>query len=234
MMTLEEEGAYCRLLWFCWQHGSVPSDPIMAARLIGKGCSIQTAEVVLTMFVPAPEAGRLVHERLEYERRKQENWRLKSKKGGLQSVAAKALVKGGSKMVGTKRQLSCLQSPVSSLQSPSSSPSPSPSSTPVKTHERESGGESFCERPSRKEVEDRAEIIGLAKWKAGDWFDEMEGCGWLDFQHRPVKRWQAILNRVKAKWEADGRPTQPPGQKGAQGAKSKDKPDSFADQGDNW
>ena len=46
MMSLEEEGAYCNLLWSCWQHGSIPEDPELAARLIGKGCSTTVARVV--------------------------------------------------------------------------------------------------------------------------------------------------------------------------------------------
>jgi len=65
-------------------------------------------------------------------------------------------------------------------------------------------------RPSREEVVSRAQIIGLADWKALDWFDEMEGCGWIDYNHRPVDNWQSILNRVRTKWEADGRPMAPP------------------------
>jgi hypothetical protein len=52
--------------------------------------------------------------------------------------------------------------------------------------------------------------IGLAEWKARDWFDEMEGGGWLDYSHRPIQNWKAVLNRVKTKWEADGRPKTPP------------------------
>lgn len=67
--------------------------------------------------------------------------------------------------------------------------------------------------PSLNEVLVTAQMIGLSEWKARDWFDEMEGCGWLDFQHRPVVRWQSVLNRVKVKWEADGRPASPPSQK---------------------
>lgn len=67
------------------------------------------------------------------------------------------------------------------------------------------------ERPSLDEVLAYAEFIGLAPWKATDWFDEMQGGGWLDHQHRPVSDWRAVARRVKAKWEADGRPSGPPG-----------------------
>jgi len=77
-------------------------------------------------------------------------------------------------------------------------------------HERESVATSSVDRPSREEVVFCAVKIGLAEWKALDWFAEMEGCGWLDYNHRPIAKWQAVLARVKTKWEADGRPSGPP------------------------
>jgi len=95
MMTLEEEGAYIRLLAYCWQHGSVPADPEAVARLIGKGASTTLASRVLTMFQPplqpplvAPLSGGnvLVHERLEEERSKQFKWKEKSSEGGRKSA----------------------------------------------------------------------------------------------------------------------------------------------------
>ena len=83
----------------------------------------------------------------------------------------------------------------------------------VPKHERESSVPSFVERPSREEVLALAATSGVAEWKALDWFAEMEGCGWLDYHHRPIQKWQAVFLRVKAKWEADGRPTGPPATK---------------------
>lgn len=67
-------------------------------------------------------------------------------------------------------------------------------------------------RPTLKEVLEYALSVhcGVAEWKAKDWFDEMEGCGWLDYNRRPVQDWKAILRRVKTKWVADGRPSGPP------------------------
>lgn len=61
-------------------------------------------------------------------------------------------------------------------------------------------------RPTLSEVLAKADMIGLAAWKAEDWFHEMEGCGWLDYAKRPIHDWTAVLTRIKAKWEADGRP----------------------------
>ncbi len=96
-MTLEEEGAYIRLLASCWQHGSVPSDPGQAARLIGKGASTTVAATVLAMFIPGETPGRLVHDRLEAERAKQAEWRRKSSLGGIKSGEVRS--KGGSTVV---------------------------------------------------------------------------------------------------------------------------------------
>jgi len=125
LLTLEEEGAYINLLCSCWLHGSIPADPAMAARLVGKGCSATLATTVLTMFTPSSQAGRLVHERLERERLKQSDWREKSASGGRKSAE---LRKGASTTVQPPlangiNQKSTLQSSVSSLQSLSTSTS---------------------------------------------------------------------------------------------------------------
>jgi uncharacterized protein YdaU (DUF1376 family) len=119
LMTLEEEGAYINLLCSCWLHGSIPADPQIAARLIGKGASTTLATKVLEMFTPSGDSGRLVHERLERERIKQADWREKSASGGKKSAEMR---KGGSRVVegwlanGTN-QNATLQSSVFSLQS---------------------------------------------------------------------------------------------------------------------
>lgn len=78
-------------------------------------------------------------------------------------------------------------------------------------------GFASAERPSEAEVTAYAAVIGLAEWRAKDWFHEMEGCGWLDHNKRPVAKWQAVLNRVRTKWEADGRPSGPPAAKSSVG-----------------
>lgn len=102
-------------------------------------------------------------------------------------------------------------------------PNPTPSSSSSSSssdnkHEREHAREI----PDWKLVKAFADTIGLAEWRAQDWFNEMEGAGWLDYQRRPIVKWQAVLTRVKAKWEADGRPMAPglkPGQKPQTGGK---------------
>ena len=73
-MSLAEEGAYRRLLDYCWLNGSVPADEKRCARLIGKGCTAEIAKYVLEMFEPDPlDESRMIHDRLEAEREKQES-----------------------------------------------------------------------------------------------------------------------------------------------------------------
>jgi len=86
LMSMEEEGAYIRLLCHCWLHGSIPADEQQAIKLLGKGGYNLAITTVLTMFQPGPEPGTLVHDRLEAERRKQANWRAKSVAGGQKSA----------------------------------------------------------------------------------------------------------------------------------------------------
>lgn len=97
-------------------------------------------------------------------------------------------------------------------QKPTPSSSSSTSSNIVVDIER--AGETGFDIPDLKTVLAFAETIGLAPWKAEDWFYEMEGCGWLDWLKRPVAKWQPLLNRIKTKWESDGRPDGPNKSKG--------------------
>src|SRR5262245_60067510 len=83
MMTLEEEGAYRRALDFCWLNGSLPNDPEKLAKVIGKNCSIEVANTVQQMFiVDKKNPERILHERLEVERKKQREFRIKKSKAG--------------------------------------------------------------------------------------------------------------------------------------------------------
>jgi uncharacterized protein YdaU (DUF1376 family) len=74
LMTLEEEGAYIRLLSYCWIHGSIPADPIQIAALIGKNCTPALAVSVAQAFqVDARNEDRMVHARLNSERKQSED-----------------------------------------------------------------------------------------------------------------------------------------------------------------
>jgi uncharacterized protein YdaU (DUF1376 family) len=100
LLTLEEEGAYLRLLASCWQHGSIPSDPEKIARLIGKGSSTNLATTLATMFQQHPaDPTLLVHDRLEKERAKQDAWSEKCREGGKKSAELRKIGKGSSTLV---------------------------------------------------------------------------------------------------------------------------------------
>ena len=118
LLTLEEEGAYLRLLASCWQHGSIPSDPNMIARLIGKGASTTLATTLASMFQQHPfNAGLLVHDRLEKEREKQDAWSEKCREGGRKSAEMRKIGKGSSSVVeglseGSSNKKATLQSSI--------------------------------------------------------------------------------------------------------------------------
>ena len=188
-MTHEERGLYILLLCLQWTQGAITKDD--AARL-GSTVVEPSLNRVLTKFQDTGN-GLLQNRRLESEREKQIAFRERQINAGLAS--AKARFNRGSTVVQPEGQ--------PKLNSPSPSPSPN-------KHDIERG---FAERPGLEEVKTYAAQIGLGPWKAEDWFHEMEGCGWLDFNHRPVAKWKPLLLRVKTKWEADGRPTAPPSAK---------------------
>lgn len=121
MLTLEEEGAYIRLLCYCWQHGSIPSKHSEIARLVGKGCSTNLARVVSEMFDKHPnDQFKMIHSRLESEKNKQAAWREKCSVGGAKSAESKKLAH------------TVLQLPLTlPLQGSFNIPSPSPSSVSI-------------------------------------------------------------------------------------------------------
>lgn len=101
MATLEEEGAYIRLLCFAWREGWIPACPQKCAVLIGKGATEMLARVVQGWFKQHPtDASKLVHERMERDREKQASWRAKSSEGGKKSAEKRAANRV--KMVATK------------------------------------------------------------------------------------------------------------------------------------
>ena len=109
LLTLEEEGAYIRLLCYCWQHGNIPSDSVQLARLIGKGATVELAETVAMMFQPKRVKGgsALVHDRLDVMKEERAAWLEKSRLGGIRSGQARKKAnetgeieaKGGSSLV---------------------------------------------------------------------------------------------------------------------------------------
>ncbi len=104
-MSPEQEGAYIRLLCYCWDSGdcSLPNntDQLIAMSRISKG----GWEMVGKCFIPHPEKqGFLTNQRLYQELLKQRAWQQKSSIGGKNSaikrIEKQKLSKGGTQMVG--------------------------------------------------------------------------------------------------------------------------------------
>lgn len=69
---------------------------------------------------------------------------------------------------------------------------------------------SHAETPSLDEVKAYAATIGLAEWKAVDWWQKQEAVGWM-LNNQRIRRWQPLISRVRTFWEADGKPLAPTG-----------------------
>lgn len=67
-----EECWYRRALDRCWGDEGISSDPVKAAKRIGKKCTVKAAEMILkTFFIPKPkDATKMINERQESERKK--------------------------------------------------------------------------------------------------------------------------------------------------------------------
>lgn len=200
-MTNAQTGSYVLLLCYQWDNGSVPADPKQLAK-IGR-CSPKMAAEILASKFPQWEDGQHRNRRLERERDKALSFsKSQSEKGA-----------SGAK----KRWQNDSRGHPPAMPRPSSGHSRNMASgvgvsTVVLNTERTPSAADFPEadRPDENAVKFYASQIGLAEWKALDWLNEMKGCGWLDYQHRPIADWRAVLTRVKVKWESDGRPKQPP------------------------
>jgi len=185
LLTLEEEGAYINLLCSCWLHGSIPADPAMAARLVGKGCSATLATTVLTMFTPSSEAGRMVHDRLERERLKQSDWREKSASGGRKSAE---LRKGASTTLQPPlpngiNQKATLQSSSSSMSSSSSTSSAPTHTAPVPVAAGDEAPAADCPFPPEVTKAARARKVLI---------DALAACGGADPLQIVASAWSGI------------------------------------------
>lgn len=116
-MTLEQQGAYVRLLCLCWASGdaSLPDDDKQLASLsgMGEGWFANGSHLVRACFEPHPNKnGFLTNKKIFELLQKRIEWKSKSRAGGIksgesrrlrqisQSTASKGGCKGGSQMVG--------------------------------------------------------------------------------------------------------------------------------------
>ena len=209
ILSNAERGIYIVLLCHQWNLGGLPDD-IERLKILTRTNEPKDEAalryVLASKFVKGDD-GLLRNARLEMVRANSQGWTEKSQKGGKASAIKRVgNSEWGKKMASLRQGNEPSNEP--SNEPTTNSPSPSPNKHDIERV--------FAERPSLEEVKAYAAQIGLGTWKAEDWFNEMEACGWLDFNHRPVAKWQPMLVRVKTKWEADGRPTAPPSAKASQ------------------
>lgn len=143
LMTPAEEGAYLRLLCHAWsdpQCSLLDDDEILASlSRLGPEWFNGASTKIRSCF--KKKGNKLYSERLEIEKKKQREWRKKSKLGGLNSAKSrkhKGLEgKGGSHLVET------IDEPKGNIPSPS----PSPSSSSLKEERIRESKQSFASRP---------------------------------------------------------------------------------------
>lgn len=91
-MTVEQEGAYLRLLMYQWIEGSIPNDPDVLSALtrIERGRIDTVWAAIRDRFVPLPGGtDRLVNTRLERERQLQDECHLRRSESGRKAAVAR-------------------------------------------------------------------------------------------------------------------------------------------------
>lgn len=199
LMTLEEEGAYIRLLSYCWREGSIPADTGSLSRLC-KNADNQIIGVVIKCFIPSHnDPSRLVHQRLENERGKQADWRKKSSDGGKKGAASRW--KSGNS-VGNKSGHKVVTPPPI----PNDDSSSSSSSSDIETKSNE---DRDVERPAG--MPDLEGVLAFAKESAispecaEKWFWNNEAVNWTDKFNRVLANWRAALRGYWKTWAENAR-----------------------------
>lgn len=209
-LSTEQHGAYVLLLIHAWRNGGyISSDPSELAQVTKLQSKWKAnASVLLRFFQESERTGFLTQKRLMSEYKKAKAISEKRSEFGK--------LGGRPKLNETKPKAEGLPNAKAEAKADEEA-NTKQNETPSQSHSQLAGEREphehttpSADRPNEAEVLAFANRIGLAEWKARDWFNEMEGCGWLDYQHRPIVAWQPVLTRVKAKWEADGRPSAPP------------------------
>lgn len=202
MLSLEEEGAYIRLLCYCWQHGSIPSDPEKCARLIGKSSSTTLARVVQAMFIASENDAELIHDRLDEQREKQRVWKEKCSAGGRKSAEIRQESKSSSS--NPARVVENYLEVKGSIPTPIPIPIPIPSPTPIPTPKRE---RRIFTPPTLPEW--TAYGLSLSppfpQDEIDQTFDHYTGNGWRAGKN-PMSDWKASLRTCWRNWKKNPRP----------------------------
>lgn len=119
-MTAEEVGGYIRLLCYQWSNGSIPTDTNRSARIAGMAES--SLSHVLAKFKIMAD-GKLCNERLEFERQKQNAFRMERAESGKKGAI--------SRWCNGSATADIIAKPMAEGMAKNGSPSPSPFPTPT-------------------------------------------------------------------------------------------------------
>ncbi len=203
MLTLEEEGAYIRMISYCWLHGSIPYDAVLCAKMVGKGASTTLIRVVQPLFKRC--GSKMVHERLEVEREKQAKWREKSAAGGLASAKARRSSSKSKSHVGMKGGSTTLHRVASPKPNSSSSSSVPPFIPPEE-------GDGRAKKRAPAALADTDWLLSLSAQPAYEGIDVTREFSkaeqWCDIKRVKLsrRRFLAWLNRVERPMNAQTKP----------------------------
>lgn len=207
MMTLEEEGAYIRLLCYCWSHGSIPSDPIKIARLLGKNVSTDVVTTVQRMFtVRSNDESTMGHERLDLEKQRQEARKAQAADAGRKSAENR---KNGTKSQrdGNGRSNGRSNSVPTDVPTDDevcverkSNPSSSSSTSGEEEDKKETLPPAVGEAPVKHEtLLANCGQYGVTRECADSWWLANDAAGWL-YRDRPLVNWLSSLKRYSNAW----------------------------------
>lgn len=138
MMTPEQEGAYIRLLCYCWMKGSLPDDDVKLAALsrLGEQKWNECSTLVKQNFTKRSNV--LINERLEKEREKQIEWSERNRQAGIASGKARREKRSRDERVLNETPTQDLNECSTSVEQKanSSSSSSSSSNTSAQTHRK--------------------------------------------------------------------------------------------------
>lgn len=202
-MTNEEVGAYIRLLCHQWSKGCIPGDMDRVSRMAG-AMPVPSLGYILSKFQRG-EDGNFRNARMEAERKKQDEYRLKqAEKGkvgadkrwnhstGHAPAIADAIAPAMPVPQPKDGSPSPSPSPVSSLQSPP------PKVTRVPKLHVGGGGGRFAP-PSQEEVALQCAKIGLPESEAEGFLAYYESNGWR-VGRNPMRSWVGALTTWKKNW----------------------------------
>lgn len=187
-MTDAELGLYIRLLCAQWSRSGLPNDDAELKRFSRGQPPAQlnrSMARVKSKFIVS-ESGSLINERLEVERIKQVEYRIKQAQNG--SMGGRPAKPTANPSLSQKQSQS---------EPKNSSPSPSPS--PLLERERE-----FPEIPpmSRKDYDSLADLRGIPK-DCAEWFwNACDGRNWTDKHGQPIRKVEPLLINAAKNWRA--------------------------------